>query len=266
MKIELNSVLYNIEIVGEGPPLILLHGFTGSTKSWQPFIRKWGAKSTLYLIDIIGHGDTASPLDSNRYNMESIVLDLVQLLNNFHITKANILGYSMGGRIALSLAMLYPERVDKLILESSSPGLATEQERLLRKQSDEHLAEAIEQYGMEWFVDKWTNLPLFHNMKQLPVQTQELIRQQRLENNPIGLANSLRGFGTGVQPSWWDKLSSFPHQTLLITGMDDTKFHNIAKKMVKLLPYVKWEKINHAGHTIHVEQPRIFGKIVYEFL
>lgn len=266
MKYEINGISYEVNVIGEGPPLLLLHGFTGSKETWTPFYEEWQKANQLISLDLIGHGETSSPHEIGKYKTESVVKDLCTLLDELHIDEVNLLGYSMGGRLALSFAVMFPERVGKLIVESASPGLKTERERNLRKQQDEALAEQILDKGISWFVDKWENIALFESQKYLPAQIQQKIREQRMKNNPIGLASSLRGMGTGVQPSWWERLSSLQMPVLFITGEWDEKFFRIAEEMKKLMPQAVHERILGAGHAIHVEQREIFGKIVSGFL
>ena len=149
----------------------------------------------------------------------------------------------MGGRLALSYAMEYPHRVRKLILESSSPGLKTEEERKNRQIQDHKLAQFILDKGIESFVDYWENIPLFSTQKSLPEAKQQEIRKQRLQNSPTGLANSLKGMGSGAQPSWWDRLSEFEVETLLLTGSLDQKFCSIAEQMVREMKKANWMKV-----------------------
>ncbi|ANB62106.1 2-succinyl-6-hydroxy-2,4-cyclohexadiene-1-carboxylate synthase [Anoxybacteroides amylolyticum] len=265
MNVLVRGVSYYVEVVGEGEPLLLLHGFTGSVQTWYPFLSEWKERK-LVMIDIIGHGKTDSPDDIDRYTIESVAIDLYELLKQLGIEKVDVLGYSMGGRLALTFAIRYPQCVRMLILESSSPGLKTEEERNIRRKSDEVLAIMIEQYGVAAFVEKWEQLPLFATQKQLPFEQQENIRRERLSHSAKGLANSLRGMGTGNQPSWWEHLTSLSIPTLLLCGEWDEKFCQIALEMKERLPNAKLLKISHAGHAIHVEQPKIFAKIVNEFI
>jgi 2-succinyl-6-hydroxy-2,4-cyclohexadiene-1-carboxylate synthase len=266
MKIVANGVAYHVEIYGHGDPLLLLHGFTGSVESWKWLVPKWQHQRKLIMIDIIGHGLSDSPHDSKRYEIEHVAADLEEILKQLHIEKVNVLGYSMGGRLALTFAVLYSHRVNKLILESSSPGLKSDEERRARIKSDEALALEIETYGVKHFIEKWENIPLFATQKRLPPIVQECIRTERLRNNAKGLANSLRGMGTGKQPSWWDRLSEVTIPTLLICGELDEKFCQIASEMARLMPNAVVSKISDSGHAIHVEQPEIFVKIVDEFI
>ncbi|WP_175640693.1 2-succinyl-6-hydroxy-2,4-cyclohexadiene-1-carboxylate synthase [Metabacillus schmidteae] len=262
---KIRDVSYHVEIVGKGEPLVFLHGFTGSSLSWRHLIDELGHHQLIF-IDILGHGKTDHPSDSTRYKMEEVVEDIIEIFNCLSIEKAHIVGYSMGGRLALSLAALYPHRVKKLVLESSSPGLKTDEERNHRIQSDQALADEIIVGGISSFVDKWEKIPLFASQMTLSDQQKKKLREQRLLNSEVGLANSLLGMGTGSQPSWWDVLPNINVPILLLCGELDQKFCEIAKRMHELLPFSVLIEINQAGHAIHVEQPRIFGKIVNGFL
>jgi 2-succinyl-6-hydroxy-2,4-cyclohexadiene-1-carboxylate synthase len=266
MQLKINDIGYHVELCGEGFPLFLLHGFTGDSSTWTPFCPSWSRHSKLIIPDIIGHGSTESPEDINRYKVEAVARDLNLLLNTLEIEQIDLLGYSMGGRLALTFAILYPDRVRKLILESASPGLGTEEERLPRRMKDGELANFIIDEGIKSFVDYWEGIPLFSTIKNLPEPIQEGIREQRLSNNAKGLSNSLLGMGTGSQPSWWEKLSLLDCEVLLLTGDKDEKFCKIAEKMQKEMKKASWIVINDSGHAIHVEQKEKFDTIVSDFL
>jgi 2-succinyl-6-hydroxy-2,4-cyclohexadiene-1-carboxylate synthase len=265
MKLVVNEVSYHVEVHGQGEPLLLLHGFTGSIETWKPFLSKWKHRQ-LIMVDIIGHGLTDCPDEVSRYEIETVAADLDAILQQLRIEATNVLGYSMGGRLALTFAILYPHRVKTLLLESSSPGLKTNEERVARIKNDEALAREIEQYGVARFIEKWEHIPLFASQKRLPKEIQKQIRTERLRNKAKGLANSLRGMGTGRQPSWWERLPRLTIPTLLICGEWDEKFCRIAEEMAQLLPNSYISKIPSAGHAIHVEQREIFAKIVNEFI
>lgn len=266
MKTMINGVRYNVEQCGDGFPLVLLHGFTGAASTWKPFCPIWGQHSTLLMVDLIGHGETESPGDIARYDIKKAAMDLKAILDQLGIEKADFLGYSMGGRTAITFASQYPERVRKLVLESTTPGLVYPEDREARIQQDHKLANKIEQEGLKQFIDFWESIPLFQSQLNLPAEVREQIRSQRLRNEPVGLANSLRGMGTGAQPSWWDKLEDFDFETLLITGELDEKFCKIATEMASRLPNPTHLTINGCGHAIHVEEREKFGTIVSEFL
>ncbi|MBU8769977.1 2-succinyl-6-hydroxy-2,4-cyclohexadiene-1-carboxylate synthase [Cytobacillus oceanisediminis] len=266
MKYVINGVRYHVDTWGTGFPLLLLHGFTGNSEGWKEFAPFWKDHSKTIALDIIGHGKSGSPPDIGQYQIEESAAVINSLLEKMGIGKIDVLGYSMGGRLALTFAVNYPEKVRKLILESASPGLRTEAERHERRIQDKKLSEKIQQEGIKNFIDYWENIPLFQSQKSLPEKIRTRIRSQRLANSIDGLANSLNGMGTGVQPSWWDELAHLEMPVLLITGNLDQKFCRIAEEMSKILPNVKWKTAEDAGHAIHVEKPELFGTIVSGFL
>ncbi|MBU8879862.1 2-succinyl-6-hydroxy-2,4-cyclohexadiene-1-carboxylate synthase [Bacillus sp. FJAT-29790] len=269
MNFDIDGIRYHVDKWSSqslDSPLLLLHGFTGDSAAWREFEPQWKRHSNTITVDIIGHGKTDSPLDESRYDIESMASDLHKLLKEMGIEQTDLLGYSMGGRLAITFALKFPKMVRKLILESSSPGLETEREREARRIQDEQLAWRIQEYGVNGFVEYWENIPLFQSQKRLPENLRKKIRMQRLNNSQVGLINSLKGMGTGSQPSFWEELDQLNIPTLLITGSLDEKFCRIADKMIEKLKKGEWVSITDCGHAIHVENPEIFGTIVSEFL
>lgn len=266
MEMTIHGVRYHIEISGDGEELLLLHGFTGSAGTWRAFRSSWETRYRVITVDLLGHGRTEAPSDASRYATEQAVRDLTAILDQLSIDRAHVLGYSMGGRLALSLAMLAPHRLRSLTLESSSPGIADAAERAARRQHDEQLATRIERDGITSFVDYWESIPLFATMRSLSEEIRQTIRAQRLANRSSGLAGCLRGMGTGTQPSWWDRLDQLSMPVHLIAGELDTKFTVIAEQMHKQIPDCKLTIVPEAGHTVHVEQAEIFDTIVMSYL
>jgi 2-succinyl-6-hydroxy-2,4-cyclohexadiene-1-carboxylate synthase len=262
----INNLTYHYEITGAGPPLLLLHGFTGSAENWSEHVPIFAARFTVVTVDLPGHGLTDAPDDPARYAMAQAAADLIVLLDTMTDQPANLLGYSMGGRLALYTVTVYRQHFQSLILESASPGLRTDAERAERSQHDEALAHRIEQDGIKTFVDYWERISLFESQRHLPMIQQFQLREDRLRNRPTGLANSLRGMGTGVQPSLWDKLSTLNVPALLLVGELDTKFVGIADQMYDLLPDAQMFIVPDAGHTVHLEQPAVFQTTVLNFL
>lgn len=265
MDVVVDGILYHVEVSGEGVPLLLLHGFTGDSSTWSSFY-KWGNDFLLIAPDILGHGKSESPETLHRYRIESVAHDMMGILDEMGIFQVDVLGYSMGGRLALTIALLYPTRVRRVIFESASPGLATVDEREQRRLKDAELASFITNQGVPSFVNYWEELPLFATMKKLPAAVRAEIREQRLQNHPTGLANSLLGMGTGSQPSRWSQLNELTCEVLLLTGKEDKKFCMIAANMMKKLKKGLWITCEESGHTIHVEEPEKFGTIVSDFL
>ena len=266
MYILLNDITLNVETWGTGQPLLLLHGFTGSAAAWGELAEQLSSYRRVLAVDLIGHGRSSAPADPGRYTMERCVADLVALLDRLEIESADVLGYSMGGRVALQLAAAAPARVGALVLESSSPGLAGPAECQARIAADDALADAIERDGLAAFVERWEQLPLFASQAALPGEVRARQRAQRMRNNPVGLANSLRGMGTGRQSSLWDRLPHIAVPTLLIAGDLDQKYCAIAGQMAQSLPNAQKVIVPNAGHTVHLEQPELFVELVLEFL
>ncbi len=249
---------------GEG--LLLLHGFTGGVDAWRSHRPVLARRGAVVAVDLIGHGDSDAPDDPARYSMDRCVEDLLTLLDHLGIPRVAVLGYSMGARVALRLAVAAPGRVAALILESGSPGLATQGERQARRAANEALAERIEREGVERFVDYWESIPLFATQQRLPSAVREGQRRQRLRNNALGLANSLRGMGTGAQESLWDSLEAVTAPTLLMAGALDEKFRAIGRAMAAVMPDARLAIVPDAGHAVHLEQPGEFGQVVAGFL
>ena len=264
-RIAVNGVRLNVDVRGEGPALLLLHGFTGSGATWAPHLDAWRG-FTAIAVDLLGHGESDAPPDPRRYTMERCIDDLSALLDELGIRRAAVLGYSMGGRLALRLALHAPERVSALVLESASPGIEDSTEREERVRSDGALADSIERDGIEAFVDRWQALPLFATQARLPETVRNELRRQRLSNDPVGLANSLRGIGSGAQEPVLDQLSDVSIPTLLLAGAEDEKYCALARRMAAALPCSKLEIVSGAGHTVHLEQPNAFASAVEEFL
>jgi len=245
--------------------LVALHGFTGSTATWRN-LAKTLPNVRVVAIDCIGHGQTAIPSHIGRFSMHEQIQDLEEVFEQLQLKQFTLLGYSMGGRIALSYALSCPDCIEKLILESASPGLRTSQERSERCERDNALAEKIIDNGLRSFVNAWENIPLFESQKRLPHSVQQAIQAERLSQKEEGLAGSLRGIGTGIQPSNWISMAELECPVLLITGSLDEKFCKIALEMKALLKNVKHKIVNDAGHAIHVENPAEFATIVEEYL
>jgi 2-succinyl-6-hydroxy-2,4-cyclohexadiene-1-carboxylate synthase len=266
LMLSINGVKYHVQMEGVGQPVLLLHGFTGSMKTWNTFIQDYKHCFQFISLDLLGHGLTEAPIDPDRYAMQRAAKDIKDILISLNIQSAHILGYSMGGRLALGFAVLYPEFVRTLILESSSPGLEYKDERLSRIHNDKQLAMRIRDYGIDSFVDDWEKIPLFASQERLPNDKKAEIRQERVSHTGIGLQNSLLGMGTGSQPSFWSELKEMAFPVLLLAGALDKKFVQLALKMQNCLNICQFETINDTGHAIHVEEPKIFGRIVSEFI
>lgn len=266
MEREINGVNYHAEVLNpeKSKTMVLLHGFTGSTETWRAISAEF-QEYKIVLVDLIGHGQSGSPEGAARYSMEMQVRDLDSLFEELGLSRFVLAGYSMGGRTALAYACTYSGRVGVLVLESASPGLKNAAEQQERRARDEKLAERILADGVLEFVDFWEKIPLFDSQKMLSDAKRKMIRAERLQQKPLGLANSLIGMGTGSQASYWEDLARLDFPVLLVTGSLDEKFCAIAERMAERLPNAE-HRVIEAGHAIHVEKPAEFATMVKEYL
>lgn len=266
VRYTVNGLAYNVERAGAGPPLVLLHGFTGNLETWKPFVPALAARFDTIAIDLPGHGASDAPDDPARYRMPRVVEDLAVLLDRLDAGRAAWLGYSMGGRVALHFAVARPAQVAGLVLEGASPGITGAAARAARVRDDKALAASIERDGVAAFVDRWEALPLFASQACLPATVRRAQRQRRLAASATGMANSLRGMGQGVEPPLHDRLSAMSASTLLLAGALDTKFERLAREMAAVMPHARVEIVPGAGHATHLEAPEHFIGSVVRFL
>ena len=273
-KLLVNGHHYALEISGQGQALLLLHGFSGDKSIWADLRAGLESAYRVIAVDILGHGDSDKPPHvgayqdayQDAYQMKRVARDIICLLGELSITACHALGYSMGGRLALYLAMSYPARFHSLILESAAPGLADKSAREERRRQDQALARRIEARGINWFVDYWESLPLWQSQRKLSAEILCAQRRQRLRNDAGGLANSLRGMGSGAQPNLWTRLEQASPPALLLAGAQDSKFVAINQLMARRMPRADFQVIADAGHNIHLEQPQVFQARVRSFL
>lgn len=172
-----------------------------------------------------------------------------------------LIGYSMGARMALHVALQHPQMVSQLVLISGTPGLATQAERSARLKSDNEMADHIEKIGTSAFIDEWLALSLFSGLTNSTNQ-----RIDRLRNTAKGLADSLRFAGTGTQEPQWPHLHQLSMPVHLIVGELDNKFTTIAKDMQPLLQSSEMKVVPNVGHTVHLEDPATTGLILDSIL
>lgn len=256
----------HVEREGEGPHVLLLHGFTGSGESWRPLRAVLRETYTVCTVDLPGHGKSSAPGDPRRYALDRFATDLCLVLDALGTASAIVLGYSFGGRAALKLALRYPKRVSAMILESASPGLDDVSERDARVKHDEELAELLEHEGIGAFVARWERLPLWASQSALREDVRARVRAVRMAQSPAGLANALRGAGAGMDPAVLDRLDGITAPVLLIAGALDLKYVDFAMRMAQRLPDGRVEIVPDAGHAVHLERPAKYARVVQQFL
>lgn len=228
-------------------PILALHGFTGSGLDFECFIPTTSARFSWYAPDLMGHGQTPiskNPLDY-QFNAHLHYLDLIseQISQPFIL-----LGYSMGGRLALKYALERPHLIKQLILISSTPGILDNHERSLRQHTDELLAAKILTEGVAHFIEFWQEQDLIRSQKNIPSSIYQPMLKRKFRNNALGLANSLKNMGTGSMTPLWNRLHEIKFPVTLITGENDTKFTRIAHEIKHHVGHAEHEMIPNAGH------------------
>jgi 2-succinyl-6-hydroxy-2,4-cyclohexadiene-1-carboxylate synthase len=255
-----------VEISGAGPAVLVLHGFTGSARTWDPLTDALRAQHRVIAPDLLGHGRSDVPADPSRYALEAQADDLAGLLTTLEVAPADVIGYSMGARLALVLALRHPSIVRGLILESPSAGIADPDERARRRTTDELLAARLERDGLVAFVDAWEAQPLFASQSVLPDETRAGLRSVRLAHDPLGLAASLRGAGQGVMAPLDDHLWAISCPVLVIAGALDVVGLERARSVAAGLRVSRLEVVPESGHAPHLEQPDAFLRLAREHL
>lgn len=249
---ELDARRLHVHTRGNGPFLTFLHGFTQTSRSWGRVVEHFIETHTCQCVDLPGHGDSPD----GRRSLPDIADDVAK-----STTPGTLIGYSFGARVALHLALLRPEHVERLVLVSGTAGIIDDHERAQRKAADDELARRIEVVGIETFIDEWVALPLFAGLDSETNQ-----RADRCRNTASGLADSLRYAGTGTQASLWHRLGDITCDVLLVAGADDPKFVDITRQMHQSMPRSEVHIIANSGHTVHLEQTAQFIRVVREWL
>jgi 2-succinyl-6-hydroxy-2,4-cyclohexadiene-1-carboxylate synthase len=246
------------------PLILFLHGFMGDSNEFNEVISLLSEKFCCLAVDLPGHGRTKVIGDNGYYSMQNTAHGLINLLDNLNIEICSLIGYSMGGRLALYLNLHFPQRFSRVVLESASPGLKTERDQAERIQRDLELAHQLEIIDFPVFLLKWYSQPLFASLNKH--SSFNIMLEKRLQNNPLELAKSLRGLSTGQQPSLWDKLKNNQNHLLLLVGEYDEKFRAINSEMVRLCESAQLKVISNCGHNIHFENPKEFALNLQSFL
>lgn len=252
---------YTITGPDAAPAVLLLHGFMGAADDWDAVAAVLGEDFRCLAVDLPGHGEAVG-LPDEAYTVEGTLAALTETLDVLGVRRCYVVGYSMGGRLALLFALRHPERCIRLVLESASPGLRTEAERAERRAIDETRAAAVVQ-DFERFVEQWYRMALFASLKDHPELRAAMLAKRR-RNRPDEIARSLRGFGTGQQPSLWEDLAGLAVPALAVAGSRDRKYADLAFEMAVVGPPVM-PMVVRTGHTVHAEQPALFADIVRDF-
>lgn len=251
----------------KNPPLLLLHGFLGNCLDFSQILPSLSAHFYCITPDLPGHGNTNT--EPGHYTFPHTAQSLLDLLDHLDVPQTHLLGYSMGGRLALYFACEFSDRVEKVVLESTSPGLKTAVERLHRQQRDDHTAQRLLKTSLLSFLEEWYNNSLFTNLKQHPdIYTAML--QRRLSNRPEEAARALCGLSIGRQSPLWRKLASLKSPLLVVAGELDPKFVAIGKEILKTCQQNQQQAtlsvFEQCGHNVHLVAPDAYTDAVVRFL
>jgi 2-succinyl-6-hydroxy-2,4-cyclohexadiene-1-carboxylate synthase len=278
VNLEIDGLHWVVRVAGSGPALLLLHGFTGSGRSWADLMAEaTAAGRTVIAPDLPGHGGTAwapadwpeagdaATRDPSRATIERTADDLPPLLRAVGQERADVVGYSMGARVALRLAIAHSACVGRLILEAPSAGIADPGERSARRAADEALAGTLERDGIVAFVGSWERTPVLAGEAHIDAVARAAVREIRLAHDPAGLAASLRGAGKGAMEPLHDRLREISSPTLVIVGAHDPVRHR-AEAVAAGIPGARLAVIDGAGHAPHLEAPAAFNRLVFDFV
>jgi 2-succinyl-6-hydroxy-2,4-cyclohexadiene-1-carboxylate synthase len=262
--LEGDDVRLNYEVIGEGSPVTLLHGFTQSGRSWNEIVSLMPDGWKWILPDLRGHGNTRVRPGA-PYTMEACTADLEMLWDSLGIARTHLVGYSMGGRLALHVASARPERLLSLLTIGAHAGLE-EEARGGRRRGDEALAHRIENDGIEAFVDYWASLPLFEGLERRGPSFAAQVRAARMDNHITGLAESLRGMGAGAMRPVWNELNRVTVPCTFVAGQLDHGYAASARRLAASVPDGRVVIVQRAGHTVHQERPEAFSRLLLAHL
>lgn len=226
--------------------LVLLHGFGGTRHTWDQLTARMGPQGYLPLaLDLPGHGAAAGaerPITFAR---------CVAHVQARCPERYALAGYSLGGRIALQVALAAPERVTRLLLVSATAGICDAEERAQRRLADHRLADDLERAPYETFIERWRTQPLFAGD---PPDVDALAREDQRRNRPDALAAVLRGVGTGEMEPLWGRLGELTMPALIVAGDRDARYRALGARLAQLLPDAELSVVA-GGHALALENP-----------
>ncbi|MQS88417.1 2-succinyl-6-hydroxy-2,4-cyclohexadiene-1-carboxylate synthase [Lactobacillus salsicarnum] len=267
LSIKVNKNQYNYEANITDPNqevYVFLHGFLGSS---HDFDRVTDESNFQWLkLNLLGFGENRNQdVDQADFVQANQINDLESIFAKLKLTKINLVGYSMGGRIAIAYALKYQSRLNKLILESTTAGIEDSQARKIRQDHDAKLAEKVLKFGMEKFIVDWENMPLFKTQKDVNDTSFMFMHNQRLHQNHNNVAYSLLKMGTGSQPNYWPTISNLGRlKVYIIVGASDSKFVQIGERLSQHINNSQIFIVENAGHNVHFELPEEFNKIIIQ--
>jgi 2-succinyl-6-hydroxy-2,4-cyclohexadiene-1-carboxylate synthase len=247
-------VSLHVERLGAGrPTLAFVHGFTQTGRSWLQVAAELTPDHEVLVVDAPGHGGSSA--------VDADLVSGAELLGAA-AGRATYVGYSMGGRLCLHLALARPDLVEALVLVGATAGIEDAGERAARRAADEALAADLEHGGLDAFLDRWLANPLFAGLDPSAAGVDD-----RRRNTVPGLATSLRRAGTGTQEPLWDRLGELAMPVLVVAGEHDEKFAALGRRMAAAIgSKATFATVPRAGHAAHLERPPAFVAILLGWL
>lgn len=230
--------------------LLALHGFAGGPSVWV------GLAATGMDLEapwLPGHGPRA-PMAGD---FDDVVAALARRLDGSYV----VAGYSLGARLALALALAFPEKVERALLLGGTPGIEDEATRAARRSWDEAQAQAIERDLSGW-ADRWAALPIFASQAKLSAEARAAQQRQRIAHDPAGLAWAMRTLGQGHMPNLWPRLRSMTRPVLFVAGADDPKYVAIGERAAAMTAKATVEVVPDCGHNPLLERPDVVARLL----
>ena len=251
----------HVEVRGSGPPLVLLHGFTQTGRLWGPLGEHLADTHTVLAVDLPGHGGSGAVRADLPATADLVAGAVADALGSE--VPCDVIGYSLGARVALHVALGHGPTLRRLVLIGATGGIEDPGRRADRRRADAARADALEASGdVEGFVRDWLRAPMFSRLAAAGAAESA----ERLRNSAPGLASSLRLCGTGTQEPLWDRLGAVASPVLALAGADDTAFAAHAVRLARGLPGGAVSLVPGGGHAAHLAQPAQVTRLVRHWL
>jgi len=248
----------NVEVRGDGPPLVLLHGFTQTALLWGAFGDLLASEHTLIAVDLPGHGGS-SDVRADLPTAATLVHEAVTAV--IGAEPCDLLGYSLGARIALHVLLGTSLELRNVVVIGATAGIEDTGVREARRAADDATADALEASGnVDEFIVQWLRAPMFRQLGP------DAGAEERRRNSAGGLVSSLRLEGAGTQEPLWDRLSTADVPVLALAGTDDARFAAHALRIASVVPHGAASLIPGGGHAVHLAQPRVTWRLVHHWL
>lgn len=253
-----SALSYIVKGKSANTPLVFLHGSFGCGEDWLDMAANFSEHFYCVLPDLPGHGAHPRQDIRTKLTLADIKTAVASLIGELNLKPAIVVGYGLGARVALLLALSSPQLVRGLVVENGHPGIEDLQERAARLAFDQRAAERIRRDGLASFFDYWYDLPVFQAFKSKPEELRRLKHERIKSCNQEWTAKVLEELTPGKQEPLWELLKTLRVPALFIAGAEDTKYSALMSRAAELSPHGRFFEVNGAGHNLHLEQPETF--------